>query len=134
MGAFTPTLPADLTQGRSYTTYLTPPQEAAFQQWVRINKVPFDPMPNSDYDMRGFWKALISGDPVAKTAVSAYDNRIHFPDKWKTPFHKTFSNESIYATPSDPHWVGDKLIDKSGHVLADETPKPKKKTVLTGGQ
>lgn len=41
--------------------------------------------------------------------------------------HKTFSNESKYATPDAPHWEGDRLIDKNGRVVADETPKKGRK-------
>jgi|SRR6266404_3278138 len=108
-----------------YLTTLSDKDEAAFQQWIKEKKVPFDPSDTADYDMRGFWRALTSGDPKAVTAVSPYDNRMHFPDIWKTPYHKTFSNESIYATKDAPKWVGYKLIDYYGRVIADETPKEK---------
>jgi hypothetical protein len=107
-----------------YKTPLSPAEEKQFQAWVRTNKVPFDDSATSDYDMRGFWKAAQEGDPNASTAVSKFDNRIHFPDTYKTPYHRTFSNESQYATSDAPHWVGDRLIDKNGNVVADETPKP----------
>jgi hypothetical protein len=107
----------------SFHTPLTPEQEPKFHEWVKQNKVPFDDSQESDYDMRGFWRALQEGDPDAKTAVSAFDGRLHFPDTYKTPYHRTFSNESIYAGPDAPHWDGDRLIDKSGKVIADKTPK-----------
>jgi len=106
-----------------YQTRLTPQEETQFQGWVKKNKVPFDPSPQADYDMRGFWKGLTTGDPRAKTGISPYDGRMHFTDTWKTPYHKTFSNESIYAPPDAPHWEGDRLIDKNGNVVADETPQ-----------
>lgn len=109
-----------------YITKLNPNDEAAFQQWVKDNKVPFDPSPKADYDMRGFWQALQNKDPRAATAVSEYDQKLHFPDVWKTPYHETFSDESIYATKDAPKWVGDKLIDYYGRVIADETPKKDK--------
>jgi hypothetical protein len=105
-----------------YKTPLSPGEEKQFQAWVRTNTVPFDDSATSDYDMRGFWKAAQEGDPNANTAVSKFDNRIHFPDTFKTPYHRTFSNESQYATSDAPHWVGDRLIDKNGNVVADETP------------
>jgi hypothetical protein len=89
------------------------------------NEQKFDNSGESDYDMRGFWRALQQGDPDAKTAVSQFDGKIHFPDTYKTPYHRTFSNESIYASPDAPHWEGDRLIDKNGNVIADETPKKK---------
>ncbi len=77
--------------------------------------------------MRGFWKAYTLGDPRAATAVSKFDDQLHFSDVWKTPYHKTFSNQSMYATKDAPQWVGDKLIDYYGRVIADETPKEDKK-------
>jgi hypothetical protein len=106
-----------------YITQLSEAPEQAFQQWVKKNNVPFDSSTKADYDMRGFWVALMSGDPRATTATSQDDGQIHYPDTWKTPYHKTFSNESIYATHAAPKWVGYKLIDYYGRVIADETPK-----------
>ena len=75
--------------------------------------------------MRGFWKAAQQGNPIAQTAVSPFDGRVHFPDVWKTPYHQSFSNESMYATPNAPHWVGDDengyaLVDKLGSIVRDE--------------
>jgi hypothetical protein len=104
-----------------YLTKLNPQQEQQFQAWVRQNNVPFDPSPNADYDMRGFFLGLQNGDPHAKTAVNQYDNRLHFTDYYKTPYHETFSNESRYATGAAPRWVGSKLIDSNGRVLKDES-------------
>lgn len=92
--------------------------EQKFQQWVSENKIPWQDEPKADYDMRGFWKAMVSGDPNATRAAN-----LHFPDTYKTPYHKTFSNESKYATQDAPHWEGNKLISKDGKVIADETPK-----------
>jgi hypothetical protein len=108
-----------------YKTPLSPSEEKQFRSWVKANKIPFDDSPSSDYDMRGFWKAAQEGDPDASTAVSKFDGRIHFSDKFKTPFHRTFSNESQYATSDAPHWEGDRLIDNQGNVVADETPPTK---------
>jgi hypothetical protein len=106
-----------------YITKLSSDDESAFQAWVKKNHVPWEDSPVADYDMRGYWKAMVSGDPNAKQAKSNFDGHMHFPDTYKTPFHKTFSNESKYAKPDAPHWVGDRLIDKNGKVIADETPK-----------
>lgn len=105
----------------SYLTKLTPQEETQFMNWVKKNNVPFDPSPNADYDMRGFWKGLVSGDPRAKTSVNKSDGKLHFTDTWKTPYHKTFSNESIYADKNAPHWVEDKLIDNNGKIVVDES-------------
>ena len=103
-----------------YRTSLTPQEEYQFVQWVKANKIPFDPLgrdasPLSDYDMRGFWKAMMSGDPNAKRAEN-----LHFPDTYKTPFHRSFSNESIYAGKDSPRWEGNRLVDKFGKVVFDE--------------
>jgi hypothetical protein len=98
-------------------------KEADFRKWVAANKVPFDPDATSpqDYDMRGFYKALQSGDNIAKSSVNANDGKLHYPDVWKTPYHRTFSNGSQWATPDAPAWNDkDQLIDKGGNVIFDE--------------
>lgn len=98
-------------------------KEAAFQDWVKQKKIPFDPSAqNSDYDMRGFYKALQEGDPKAKEAANPNDNQMHFPDYWKTPYHQSFSNESQWADPKRaPQWnEQDQLIAPDGKVVFDE--------------
>lgn len=98
-----------------YETKLSPNEERQFQAWVWKNKVPFDSSRKSqqDYDMRGFWRAMTAGDPLA-----AQDpNTLHFPDQWKTPYHETFSVESMYALPNAPRWKGDDLIDGAGKII-----------------
>ena len=108
----------------SYISPMTPAERDAFTAWVRQNNVPYDPSPKADYDMPGFWLALKNGDPRAKSAISPDDNRMHFPDTWKTPYHQTFSNESQYSTnPYDPKWVRNgKFFDlvQGGQVLKRE--------------
>jgi hypothetical protein len=106
-----------------YQTTLSPKQEQDFQGWLFKNNIPYNlkwPADQSmqDYDMRGYWKALQSGDAETRDPKT-----LHFPDVYKTPYHKTFSNQSKYATPEAPHWEGNRLIDKDGRVLIDETPK-----------
>lgn len=88
-----------------YTTQLTPEEETEFKGWVQKNKVPWDDQPDADYDMRGYWLAQKQGNKLAVRG----DNG-HFPDRWKTPFDATFSNQSQYALPGAPHWEGDKLV------------------------
>ncbi len=98
-------------------------KEVDFQNWVKQNKVPFDSSTqNSDYDMRGFYKALQEGDPKAQEAVNPNDNQMHFPDYWKTPYHQSFSNESQWADPKKaPKWnEQDQLITPDGKVVFDE--------------
>jgi hypothetical protein len=99
-------------------------QEPAFQKWVQDNKVPFDVNRTGpdDYDMRGFWKGAQDGDKRAVTTPNPNDGKIHYDDKWKTPYHKSFSSESQWAQPNAPTWNDkDQLIDPSnGGVVFDE--------------
>ena len=106
----------------SFDTPLTPIEEQSFRVWLQQNNMKFDVnSETNDYDMRGFWKAIQSGDPRAKEAVDPNDNRMHQPDIWKTPYDLTFSNESIYAADHAPKWNNkDQLIDVSGNVLFDD--------------
>jgi len=105
-----------------YTTQLNPQQEQAFRQWVMANHVNFDPSSKvTDYDMRGFWLSQ-QGKAGAGTEVNAQDGKIHYPDTYKTPYDRTFSNESKYATPDAPHWKDNRyLIDKSGKQVFDQS-------------
>ena len=102
-----------------YITRLSQEEQGRFLDWVIKNNVPFDPNPNADYDMPGFWKAQQNGDPRAVTEVKP--DGLHFTDTFKTPFHKTFSSESIYAGPDAPRWKGEKLYDVKGKLLQDES-------------
>lgn len=105
-----------------YQTFLPPSDEKEFRSWVKENKVPFRPdSAVQDYDMRGFWKALKSGDERAKSAVNPNDKALHYPDYWKTPYHETFSAESQWAKPNAPRWVDDRyLVDAGGRILFDD--------------
>lgn len=106
-----------------YNTPLSNKDEMLFRLWVENNKVPFDVNAKvSDYDMRGFWKALQEDNPIAKTAVDPNDSRIHYPDYWKTPYHETFSAESQWADPSKaPDWNSkDQLVMPNGTVIFDD--------------
>lgn len=106
------------------TTTLDPATEQAFQAWVTQNDIPFMPQSKDpqDYDMRGFYQGLMAGDPVAQTATNANDGLMHFPDKWKTPYHHSFSAESQYANSSAPVWINDTQAadPKTGDVTWDE--------------
>src|SRR5476649_2615598 len=92
-----------------YDTPLPPMDEARFRYWVRRNEVPFDPQAGvTDYDMRGYWKGLQTGDPNARpTQIDPNDQRPHYPDYYKTPTHEKFSDQSQWATPLAPHWEGE---------------------------
>jgi hypothetical protein len=109
-----------------YNTNLSEKEEGAFRSWVAAQKVPFDVTAkgDTDYDMRGYWRAMQRRDPAAHTEENAYDGKPHFPDTFKTPLHKSFSNESIYARPNAPHWINDhQLADEHDRVVFDEARK-----------
>lgn len=101
-----------------YFTTLSPEQEPVFREWVTKNAIPFNPDdPISDYDMRGYW--------VNNGAVPAKKGD-HFPDTYKTPYHQSFSAESVYALPNAPVWRGLRLVDpKTGAVIFEEPPRGK---------
>jgi hypothetical protein len=116
-------LPPSVMTG-SYQTKLNPLQELAFQSWVKKNGIPFDPSPAADYDMRGFYRAMLYGDPEAKTTMNANDGMPHFIDRFKTPYHESFSAESQWAKPGAPTWNElDQLVLPSGKVVFDERKK-----------
>jgi hypothetical protein len=106
----------------SYNTQLPTLQEMQFLDWLKQNNVPFDPnAQQSDYDMRGFYQALQQGNPAATAAVNPNDNRMHYPDIWKTPGHETFSADSQWAGQDAPQWVnGSQLAAPSGRIVFDE--------------
>lgn len=109
--------------GTTYNTPLNTLDEAAFRGWLSANKVPFNPdSATSDYDMRGFYRAFMSGNnPQAQSAVDPNDGRLHYPDYWKTPYHDTFSNQSQWAGPVAPAWTDDdKLVAPNGRVVFDD--------------
>lgn len=113
-----------------YITQLSPGDESQFQQWAadpnNNSKEYITPNPKADYDARGFWKAMNSGDQNARRAMSDADGKMHAPDTWKTPYHRSFSNESKYALPNAPKWNSrDQLIDGNGKVVWDDRD-PKK--------
>jgi hypothetical protein len=120
-----PSMRPPFLAGTTTNTQLPFLGEMEFRQWAKDNRVPFDPeAASSDYDMRGFWQASRRGDPLASTALNPNDQRIHYSDFWKTPEHRTFSNESQWATPQTPGWSGDKLVTPYGRVVFDETAAP----------
>lgn len=109
--------------GASYNTPLGLLDELSFRQWVADNHVPFDPdaAGPTDYDMRGFYRGLMQGNPRATTATNQNDGHLHFPDYWKTPLHHSFSNESQWATSSTPSWNSlDQLVTPGGRIVFDE--------------
>lgn len=107
---------------KDYATYLPADEEQLFRDWVAQNNVPYDFANEGiqDYDMRGYWQGMRAGDPRAFTGINPNDQQLHFTDYWKTPYHKTFSEESRFAGPNAPHWEGSQLVAPDGTVLYDE--------------
>lgn len=108
---------------QSYDTALSPADEMMFRQWVQSNRVPFNANAAgpTDYDMRGYWRDLQNGAPMARPSqINPNDNRPHFTDYYKTPLHQSFSAESQWATPSTPRWINDHQLAQGGRVLFDE--------------
>jgi hypothetical protein len=113
----------------NFNTPLSPVEESLFRNWVNTNKVPFDLQAlSSDYDMRGFWRALMAGDPRATTGINPDDKKLHYPDYWKTPLHESFSAESQWANDRAPRWINEhQLALPDGTVIFDErTKKPRR--------
>jgi hypothetical protein len=107
---------------QSYNTRLGPLDEMAFRQWVKDNRVPFDVgAAQSDYDMRGYWRAMQQGNPAARSGVNPNDAQLHYPDLFKTLLHETLSNESMFAPPGAPSWINEsQLALPSGRIVFDE--------------
>lgn len=76
--------PRDFTN--LYNTKLSPSEEAGFEKWAKKNNREKD---SYDYDMRGAYRELVSGE--TKQAANG-----HFTDKFKKPNHPTFSDQSQY--------------------------------------
>lgn len=93
--------------------------EKEYLMWVLRNNIP----QSDDYDMRGFYRGLMSGDPRAISSINPNDNRPHFPDFWKLPNHPTFSTESQYhdkqKMPDTPSWEGGVLRDVLNRIIGD---------------
>lgn len=124
-----PRVPAkSITHKPDYQTSLSPEDEQKFQSWTKESKAPWQDSPTSDYDMRGYWKAQQSGDPNAHQAANQ-----HYPDTWKTPNHKTFSDESIYATPGAPHWEGGQLAPTLPKSILGPSESMQPATSITAG-
>ena len=106
-----------------YNTSLQLEEEKSYQNWTgdfskKVRKMnPDDPT----YDMRGYWKE----NAKAAQGMLQGPKDAHFPDTYKTPSHKSFSNESKYAKPNAPSWKGNKLLDSKGNIVFDENWKKK---------
>jgi hypothetical protein len=94
-----------------YRTNLSPSEEIAFKVWYdqvsnykKLNKDP--DYSNQNYDYRGFWK----NEKELRNNILQENTDAHFIDKYKTPGHPTFSNESMYSNDKTPggSWSQDK--------------------------
>lgn len=93
---------------KNFKTILNKGQEKKFQNWYKnvssilnLDENPDNPAHN--YDYRGYWLENRNKD------IDFSIPDFHFPDKYKTPSHETFSRESIYANKDfgiDPKTVG----------------------------
>lgn len=113
--------------GATMNTPLNPFDEAAYRAWVAQNHVPTNPNATGpqDYDMRGFYRGLLQGNPTAQQAIDPNDGRMHYPDFWKTPQHETFSNQSQWAAGDAPQWTPtDQLVTQGGRVLYNDRKQP----------
>ena len=111
---------------KDWTTKLDPKAEAGYQKWAQ--SVGQDPN-GKDYDLRGYYKDIASKGQNQQ-ALNPSDNKMHFPDTYKTPLHESFSGESRYADPkkNPPAWAGNdkegwKLTGKDGKIYKDESVK-----------
>jgi hypothetical protein len=116
-----------------YAAKLTPQEETEFRKWAAANPQSvrgevgpapnFDSLPMADYDVRAHFHAAKIGDPAATLVPNKWDGKIHGNDKFKTPYNGGFSNESMYALPNAPRWVGNRLMTADGKLVTDETPR-----------
>ena len=109
----------------SYQTQLSPEQQRQFAADVQAGKLMGnhpDLSATADYDFPGWWQAYMAGDPRARTQISAVDTRPHWSDTWKTPYHESFSGESIYSTGPQfaPMWQGNVQYGPQGDVTFNE--------------
>lgn len=95
------------------TTPLSPADEAAFQQWIRANRITDLDNPQSHYDYRGFWKST-------QGASHPPGGEQHFPDTFKQHGHPTFSVESQYSAGAfdGGRWAQDQYVPPGADLLA----------------
>jgi len=111
----------------AYQTQLGPAMRSAFIDWQREmaksgHDVHYDPSPQADYDMPGFFRGLVEGHPRAQQGINANDHEMHYDDFWKTPYHNSFSADSQWADQSKaPQWInGYQLVEPSGAEVFNE--------------
>lgn len=86
-----------------YHTKLSSTDERKYKKWMRDFTRSrkwnyYEQVDNPDYDYRGYWK----NNPKEAQKMIKGDKKAHFTDRYKTPSHPTFSNESIYSNEKTP--------------------------------
>ena len=121
-----------LTRNKAYAnpnwqqemTKLPAEQEEEFLNWVKSNKVPFDPNDKyPDYDMRGYYLSTLNNPQAPQAAINQATQSLHYPDTFKTPYHESFSSESKWATEGAPSWQENKLVSPTGEVIFEDKPE-----------
>lgn len=113
----------------TYQTVLTPEEEKQFQAYIadKSDKQDLGRVDDLGYDLRGWWKAMMAGDKRAFLMINPIDNLKHRSDYWKTPYHKSFSNESQWANKGAPSWNDkNQLVAPDGTVVFDEKAEAEK--------
>lgn len=72
-------------------------ERMAFEAWMKRNRVSDPYNPEHHYDNLGAFRGGVDRAPGEEG---------HFPDTYKLPGHKTFSNESQYATGENAKYAG----------------------------
>lgn len=93
------------------TTYLTPPENINFNNWINQNKIKDLDDPESHYDYRGYWKDIASKGQNA-TEINPVDHLLHYTDTYKQHGHPTFSSESQYSRglQDGGRWIDNSLV------------------------
>lgn len=115
-----------------FATTLTPEEEQGFANFAKQTRN----LPDVGYDLKGLYKEandknlindILQGKNTELAGMNPGTQSFHYTDKYKTPFHESFSRESQYATPEAPQWLenpnqqGFQLVDKQGNILIDES-------------
>ena len=106
----------DLNQIHSlYNSYQIDNNQKSYEDWKRKIKEykNIDIDNDKSYDYRGFYNE----NPERAYKLLEKDPDTHFTDKYKTPYHETFSDESIYSNDKTKggHWVTHGDINEFQH-------------------
>lgn len=114
---------------KQFTTPLSPDEEQRFQAWAEQN-LDTNPGfsdwrdPYADYDYRGAFKDNLQ-------ASMESDGKLHLSDKYKRPWHPTFSNESTYSKGLEAYagsWPKEAKSDADFVGSQEKYPDPRQQT------